>query len=186
MSVRKTLPTAHVSFPPGCVRCGSPADGERMVTATRGVDLLFVSWNLEAEIPVPTCRRCRRKRAVVGILSIPVFVLIFCGLLLGVRELADAGIVDSSVVMCLFAVPAIALLYYSRNCASPLMDRLFLRVCGVTVTKNPPTVTLQFADPAYADEVERLTEAQRAETLHTAREYLASAENRGRGEVPDS
>lgn len=182
MSVRKTLPTMHVSFPPGCVRCGSPADGERMVTATRGLDLLFVRWVLEAEIPVPTCRRCRRIRGIVGLLSFLVVMLIFIALLLGVSELDDAHIVDRSVIMGLFAVAIIALLYYARNYASPLNDRLFLGVCGATVRKNPPTVTLKFADPAYADEVERLTKAQRDETLHTAKEYLASTDNQGSGE----
>lgn len=175
MSVRKTLPTMYIEFPQRCARCGNAPDGERTVSAVRGVDILLFRWGLQANISIPTCRPCRRRRSLVGLLLVFACLLAFFGLIAAGVALYDAKLVGRIPALSIFGGGAILLLYAARNWTDGWADRLMVGIHGVSLTEDPPAVTLLFSNPAYAEEVERLTTARRDDARQAAREYLAAA-----------
>lgn len=78
------MPTAYanateVKFPPRCIGCDRAHETMHTLQARRGIDLLVLSHFEFIDIPVPVCRRCRRRRRIAGVatyVGVILFVII--------------------------------------------------------------------------------------------------------------
>jgi hypothetical protein len=66
------MPTAYVDasdlrFPQRCSGCDGPVEAIHNLQACRGIDLLVVSYFEFLDVPLPVCRRCKRRRRFVGL-----------------------------------------------------------------------------------------------------------------------
>jgi hypothetical protein len=66
---------ADLQFPARCLGCDDAADTTCDLHAWRGWDLIFLALCESIDIPVPVCRRCRKRRRVAGIATYTVSVL---------------------------------------------------------------------------------------------------------------
>ena len=66
------MPAAYVDasdlrFPQRCSGCDGPVEAIHNLQACRGIDLLVVSYFEFLDVPLPVCRRCKRRRRFVGL-----------------------------------------------------------------------------------------------------------------------
>lgn len=173
MRTRVTLPTPYICFPQRCVHCGGEPEIATTIRATRGIDLVIISWGNEVSLDIPTCRRCRRRRRIAGLLSIPAFVIVFMLLLIAVPRLEQSVFVSRAMILVLVVGLIVVFPRFVGNRRSGWLDAWLLGVRAVKLTKSPPTVTLVFRDRLYAHEAETLTQDYRSAALREADAYLA-------------
>src|SRR5437899_12824993 len=101
------MSTAYVDasdlrFPQRCSGCDGPVEAIHNLQACRGIDLLVVSYFEFLDVPLPVCRRCKRRRRFVGLatytggaLFVVVGGFVAMALLLNCLKLANPSLGDT-------------------------------------------------------------------------------------------
>jgi hypothetical protein len=107
------MPTAYVdasdlSFPQRCSGCDGPVEAIHNLQVCRGIDLLVVAYFEFFDVPLPVCRRCKRRRRFVGlatytggVLFVVVGGFVAMELLFNERKLASAVLGATILIVAL-------------------------------------------------------------------------------------
>jgi hypothetical protein len=95
---------SDLRFPQRCSGCDGPVEAVHNLQACRGIDLLVVSYFEFLDVPLPVCRRCRKRRRFVGLATYTggvLFVVVggFVAMELLLNELKLASAVLGAVIL---------------------------------------------------------------------------------------
>jgi hypothetical protein len=170
---RVTLPLQYVAFPAQCCRCGRAAGTTCQVSMSRSIWLLFTTVSTIATVYVPACKWCKTKRSVAGVLSLLLLLLtIVAGLIAFLVIGIDRG--GPGITLAALGVFLVLMWILGRS-LDGILDRHFVGVRAVSMSKNVQTITLGFRDAAVAAAVAELTERRRARQVAGARQVLGEA-----------
>jgi len=126
-----------------------------------------------ATVAVPTCKWCKAKRSVAGVLSLLFLVL---ATVAGVIAIFAFGVSRAGPAMTLAALGVFLVVMWALGRSyDSLLDGHFVGVRAVSMSKNVQTMTLRFRDPAMAATVADLTEQRRAQQVASATQVLGEA-----------
>ena len=109
---------SDLRFPQRCSGCDGPVEAIHNLQACRGIDLLVVSYFEFLDVPLPVCRRCKRRRRFVGLATYTggvLFVIVggfmAMELLMNELKLASAVLFILGLRLCSIALGPVAIVH---------------------------------------------------------------------------
>jgi len=169
------LPLNYLTFPPRCVSCGSREIVAHRIFAGTKYHLPGVHMTRGCQIPVPACRPCSGRRKRMGFAGVTAMVLAGIGVIVAAIFASERfpnvrfGSIDAFGTFFLPAFILFLVMMHAMSNGLPRwLDKRFLGVAALRLSKDQKAVQLWFRDRQTELEVHTLTAENRSSEISRA------------------
>jgi hypothetical protein len=153
--ITKELPLESLAFPNCCVHCKDTPETEGKITAESGIDLILIKIWQSADILIPLCSSCKKKRTIAAFIGWPIAVVLGVVLVVALVPLLD--ILGETNGLLIIMLVFIAYALFIRNRFDQWLDKTFLGIQAKKLFPKEKRVALWFRDAELGIKTEHLT-----------------------------